>query len=99
MHTYGVDFLRYKFGVCHGKIVLADEDLVLSGSSNMDYRSFFLNFETDLYIRSKTLGLEIENFLTLMSEKSQKLTSDDVSAKPLVRLLVRRLMRLLSPLM
>ncbi|MCX6126477.1 MAG: cardiolipin synthase [Proteobacteria bacterium] len=99
IHSYGIELVRYKYGVCHGKIILADDDLIFSGSSNMDYRSFFLNFETDLFIRDKVLGAKIKELFSRVSAMSEPLTEVDLSAKPLTRLLMRRLMRLVAPLM
>jgi cardiolipin synthase len=99
IYAYGIDLIRLKNGVCHGKIVLADDDVILSGSSNMDYRSFFLNFETDLFIRDKTLGAKLLDFLTELSLKSTPLSLKDISSHPPSRLILRRVMRLIAPLM
>ncbi len=99
LHQYGVELLRYEYGVCHGKLVLADADLVLAGSSNMDYRSFYLNFETDLLLRDRALAQNISDLLTEVSENCCPLTSKDVSLRPVGRLLFRRIMRLFAPLM
>ncbi len=99
LHHYGIELLRYQFGVCHGKVVLADEDLVFAGSSNMDYRSFFLNFETDLLFRDRDLGKSIEEFMDSMALKSVKLRRRDITGIRVGRLLMRRIMRLIAPLM
>lgn len=99
LNAYGIDLLRYQYGVCHGKVVLADDDLVFGGSSNMDYRSFFLNFETDLLIRDRDLGKLIEEFMTLIASKSLELRRRDITGLNVGRLLIRRIMRLLAPLM
>lgn len=99
LQAYGIDLLRYQFGVCHCKVVLADDDLVFAGSSNMDYRSFFLNFETDLFIRDKTLGRSVEEFFIRIAAMSCSLKASDISARPIDRLLIRRFMRLFAPLM
>ena len=99
LNAYRIDLLRYQYGVCHGKVVLADDDLVFGGSSNMDYRSFFLNFETDLLIRDKDLGKKIEEFMELIATKSLELRRRNITGMRVGRLLLRRIMRLLAPLM
>ena len=99
LHQYGVELLRYEYGVCHGKLILADADLILAGSSNLDYRSFYLNFETDLLVRDRVLAQNISDLLTEISSGCSPLTAKDVSARPLLRLLFRRIMRLFAPLM
>lgn len=99
IQSYGIEILRYKYGVCHGKIAMGDDDLILAGSSNMDYRSFFLNFETDMLIRDKKLADEVHKFFELMETMCERLRPSDVSKVPVGVLLVRRMMRLLAPLM
>lgn len=99
LNAYGIDLLRYRYGVCHGKVILADDDLVFAGSSNMDYRSFFLNFETDLLLRDRELGKKIEEFMESIAIKSLELRRRNITGMRVGRLLIRRIMRLLAPLM
>lgn len=99
LHMYGIELLRYEPGVCHGKLILADDDLILAGSSNLDYRSFFLNFETDLLMRDTILARQIEEVLLAVEQHCIPLSSSDVSSRRLGRLLFRRIMRLFAPLM
>ena len=99
IHQYGVELLRYVHGVCHGKMVLADDDVVLAGSSNCDYRSFFLNFETDLFIRDRALAIDVAKILQDVSQDCVRLAPKDVSNMRIGRLLFRRIMRLFAPLM
>lgn len=99
IHQYGIRLMRYPHGVCHGKMVLADQDVVLVGSSNMDYRSFFLNFETDLFVRDRTLAGEVERIMQDVAGESSQLAPSDVSNARIGRLLFRRIMRLFAPLM
>lgn len=99
LHRYGIDLQRYVPGVCHGKLLLADDDLILAGSSNLDYRSFFLNFETDLLMRDRELAKQVSVILDDVSKHCVPLSQSDVSPNRVVRLLFRRVMRLFAPLM
>jgi cardiolipin synthase len=99
IHQYGIKLLRYPYGVCHGKMILADQDLVLVGSSNMDYRSFFLNFETDLFVRDKQLASQVRTIMDSVAKDCSELSKGDVSNLRIGRLLFRRIMRLFAPLM
>ena len=45
----GVKVLRYEPGMMHAKLALVDEAIV-TGSANMDARSFFLNYEVVLHV-------------------------------------------------
>jgi cardiolipin synthase len=80
-------------------MVLADNDMVLAGSSNMDYRSFFLNFETDLYVRDRSLADQIQDIMKSVAADCAPLAPRDVSNLRIGRLLFRRIMRLFAPLM
>jgi phosphatidylserine/phosphatidylglycerophosphate/cardiolipin synthase-like enzyme len=73
--------------------------MVLVGSSNMDYRSFFLNFEMDLYIRDGNLADEIQDIMQAVAVDCVALAPRDVSNLRIGRLLFRRIMRLFAPLM
>jgi cardiolipin synthase len=95
----GVEILRYPYGVCHAKLLVADDELVLSGSSNLDYRSFFLNFETDLFVLDRVLAADSTKFWQEMASMSVPLSDRDISLKPWLRHLSRRVMRLFAPLM
>jgi cardiolipin synthase len=99
IHRYGIEMLRYVHGVCHGKLVLADHDVVLAGSSNLDYRSFFLNFETDLFMRDRRLAGDVASIFETLAKDCVALAPRDVSNRRLGRLLFRRIMRLFAPLM
>jgi cardiolipin synthase len=99
LYQYGVKLLRYPHGMCHAKLVLADEDVVLVGSSNLDYRSFFLNFETDLFMRDKVLSKKMAEIYSSLAKQCIGLAHADVSNARLARLLFRRIMRLSAPLM
>jgi len=99
IHRHGIELLRYVHGVCHGKLVLADDDVVLAGSSNLDYRSFFLNFETDLFMRDRRLTMDLAAVFEKLIKDCIPLGPKDVSNRRLARLLFRRIMRLFAPLM
>ena len=99
LNNYGVRLLRYPYGVCHGKLVLADDDVILAGSSNLDYRSFYLNFETDLFMRDRVLAASVEQVIKSLASHCVHLAPSDVSNRFLARLLFRRIMRLFAPLM
>ena len=43
---HGVKIYRYTPGFLHSKSVLADRELALVGSTNMDYRTFQHQYET-----------------------------------------------------
>ncbi|NDW09968.1 cardiolipin synthase [Dysgonomonas sp. 520] len=48
----------YTKGFLHSKLMVIDDNLVISGSANMDVRSFEHNFEIDAFIYSKETALQ-----------------------------------------
>jgi cardiolipin synthase len=90
---------HYNPGMLHAKLLLADDDLVLTGSSNQDYRSFFLNFELDLLLRDRALTAKIEAYFTELFGKSYVLTREKIDLDYRSWGLPRRIFRLCSPLM
>lgn len=46
----GVEIYLFEGGLLHSKTISVDEDFTLFGSVNLDMRSFWLNFETTLFI-------------------------------------------------
>ena len=55
----------------HMKIAVVDGELVLIGSSNLDNRSLFLNFEMDLVVPDKRFASDIENMVLHEIEQSR----------------------------
>ena len=95
----GVSVYLYGPGMCHSKLLLADEDLILTGSSNLDYRSFFLNFELDLFIRDRVLAPRIEKFLTECFEHGEVMGMNHVRPRNLFLKGARNIIRLFAPIM
>ncbi|GHU49373.1 hypothetical protein FACS189459_0720 [Bacilli bacterium] len=55
LELIGTNFKIYEYdGFIHSKIIIIDDELLLLGSNNLDYRSLLINFENFLLINSKT---------------------------------------------
>ncbi len=59
----GISLYRYREGFLHQKVLLVDDDRATVGSVNVDYRSFHLNFELALMIRSHAFAAEVETMM------------------------------------
>ena len=57
----GVKLWRYQRGFMHQKVLLADDDISIVGSINVDYRSFMLNFELSAAVQDKNFADKIES--------------------------------------
>ena len=77
MHEAGVKIWRYQRGFMHQKVLLADDDLAIVGSVNLDFRSFMLNFELSAVVQdagfAKSVGKMLEkDFARSEAENLQK---------------------------
>ena len=57
----GVKVWRYQPGFMHQKVLLADDDISIVGSINLDYRSFMLNFELSAAIQDRKFAADVEH--------------------------------------
>jgi len=63
MRDAGVKIYRYQPGFMHQKVLLADDDLAIIGSINLDYRSFMLNFELAAAVNDTAFAASVERML------------------------------------
>lgn len=55
----GVKVYEYPLGLLHAKTMTVDEQYALVGSSNLDRRSFDLNFENNILFQSRSLSADV----------------------------------------
>ena len=55
----GVKIYEYKPGLLHAKTLTVDGEISLIGSTNLDLRSFDLNYENNVIISDKALTADI----------------------------------------
>jgi cardiolipin synthase A/B len=95
----GVKVYEYEKGFMHSKIVIVDYELASIGTSNMDMRSFHLNFEVNafLYRTNSTQKLVTEYLNDLKDAKQLEITT--FSKRNIGLRLLESTSRLLSPLL
>jgi cardiolipin synthase len=77
-------FLYDKPTVLHSKHFTVDDDVAVVGSSNMDMRSFSLNFEVSLMVRSARFVDELREIENSYREKSREITLEQWLARPAI---------------
>ncbi len=90
---------RYQIGFIHSKLMLIDDELVIAGSSNMDIRSFELNFETNVFIYDKETGLKAKNIIMNDIKNSTLVDAETWMNRPSQTVLIESFFRLFSPLL
>ncbi|NQD65275.1 cardiolipin synthase [Bacillus haikouensis] len=95
----GVRIYEYQKGFMHSKIVIVDNELASIGTSNMDMRSFHLNFEVNafLYKTNSTQSL-VEEYLNDL-EHSVELAHGEFKKRHMGYRILESTSRLMSPLL
>jgi cardiolipin synthase len=95
----GVQIHEFSGRILHAKHLLIDEEWSFVGSSNMDIRSFRLNFETNCIVSQRDLNQVLATFFTDTLEHCARVELDDFYTRPRHERLFEATMRLFSPLL
>lgn len=95
----GVRIFRYPYpAVLHSKFVLADNEVAVIGSSNMDIRSFELNYEITMLAGDGNLLTSMYELTETYRARCSELTAEEWGNRPLMRRYVENVARLTSAL-
>ena len=84
--------------VLHSKFAVADGEVAVMGSSNMDMRSFGLNYEISMMVGEGELLNALRALTDDYKERSALLTEEQWSTRPLHKQYVDNVARLTSAL-
>jgi cardiolipin synthase A/B len=92
----GVEVHVYKKGFVHAKTLVADGNLSIIGTANMDYRSFELNFEANVLLYDRPFAEELRSVFYKDLEEAEKIDKDEWCKRSAFQQLPERLARLFS---
>lgn len=95
---YGVKLLVVKNAFVHSKIVLTDNAVVV-GSINMDFRSFYQQFECAVYTDDVKFIEQVKNDLNYTASISRRVTQRTKFRRSLLYRIYAGLMQLFAPFM
>ncbi|MFC9596469.1 cardiolipin synthase [Peribacillus butanolivorans] len=99
MLAAGVRIFQYNEGFMHSKIVIVDHKLASIGTTNMDMRSFHLNFEVNAFLyRTESTQHLVNDFLEDI-KVSQEVNIDEFTKRNMGLKILESTCRLLSPLL
>jgi cardiolipin synthase A/B len=78
----GVHIYEYQPRLLHAKTVLVDAAYTTVGTSNIDYRSFLLNYELNLFSRDARLCRELDRQFREDLELSEEIHAENWSRRP-----------------
>lgn len=95
----GAEIYLYKKGFVHAKTIVADEQLAIIGTANMDHRSFELNFEVNSMIYDSKIAKQLSDAFYNDLEHAEQINPKTWAKRTLFKQLPEKLCRLLSPLL
>ena len=100
LHEAGAKIYLYHAGFLHSKLMICDDSLSTTGSTNVDFRSFENNFEANVFIYDQGTALRLKKIF--MDDLSQSTPLSDMPNRihpKFTRRLWESLTRLFSPLL
>ncbi len=96
----GVVVSYYKTGFLHSKMIVCDDAICSCGSTNVDFRSFENNFESNAFIYDSKVAIALRDIFMEDIAQSMLFTDIPQRVKPnILKRLAESLVRLVSPLM
>ena len=100
LHDAGAKIYLYHAGFLHSKLMICDDSLSTTGSTNVDFRSFENNFEANVFIYDQGTALRLKKIF--MDDLSQSTPLSDMPNRlhpKFAQRLWESLTRLFSPLL
>lgn len=95
----GVKVYLYEKGFIHAKTLVVDDRFCTVGTSNMDYRSFDINFEVNAFIYDKQMVDELRHHFEEDLKDCRRLTLERWEKRVLRRRISESFARLVAPLL
>jgi cardiolipin synthase len=87
----GVEIYERQGTILHAKLMIIDDCWVTIGSANLDYRSFFRNFELNVIIDSREFGSQADMMFAVDLAKSRRITFSEYEKRSWMEKILERL--------
>ena len=95
----GVKVFLYRGGMLHCKTLVCDDYLSSIGSTNLDFRSFFYNFEISAFVYDKAVAVEAKECFMDDLKHCRQLTANEYRKRPFAKRCAESFIKLFSPLL
>lgn len=95
----GVKIYEYLPGFIHAKMVLCDDNLAVVGTTNMDYRSFYHNFECGVVFYDHPVIKDIEDDFKKTIEDCYEISIQKERSISIFKKLLRTILSVFSPVL
>lgn len=92
----GVNFFKTNNTFIHSKLYIFDDEKVIIGTSNLDYRALYYNYETNFYIKDENFYKTIDNIFTVYKKNSYRITKSSRDWG-FTKSLINKFLKLVSP--
>lgn len=97
---HGVRIYEYEPGFVHSKTVVVDDEIAMVGTTNMDYRSYYLHFECSIvFIGQDVVSKVYEDSMSTIENHGIEITLEQAKAVPLLVRIFRSIVRVFSGVM
>ncbi|WP_251136878.1 cardiolipin synthase [Exiguobacterium sp. s193] len=97
--AYGAKIYTYEPGFLHAKTIVVDGEIASVGTTNIDARSFRLNFEMNSIVYDMETARELEQLFLTDCEASELLTAEKYAGRSRMIKFKESISRLLSPIL
>lgn len=94
----GARIFEFTPGFLHSKTVVADDLYASVGSCNLDYRSFYLQFENGVWLCGSPAVFSVRDDFLQTMEVCQEITLDDCRTRSLPKRVLQAIYRIFAPL-
>ena len=96
---FGVKIYRYEKGFIHSKTIVSDGKICSIGTSNLDIRSFKLNFEVNAFIYDDKISKQQEEIFFKDQEDCRLVTQEEYDGRSRSLKIKEAIIRLISPIL
>ena len=94
----GIHIYRYKPGFIHAKSIVSDDKYCIIGSTNMDFRSFYLHFECNMVFFDERVSAKLTADYLDTCKQCDEVKKEHFK-ESIFRLIYRAVLRVFAPLM
>ena len=94
----GVKIYEYTPGFIHSKMVVSDDDFCMIGSTNMDFRSLYLNYECGACFYGSKMIADVKNDILNLQNDCREITEADCKSNLFIKFL-QDVCRMFAPIM
>lgn len=95
----GVKIFEYTPGFIHSKAFVSDDRVAVVGTTNMDYRSFYLHFECSVVLYQTSTVVEVRDDIERTLEVCQAITEQDLADTPWIKKKAQQIISLFAPML